>query len=107
MGIVKTSALASLLTGLVATLPSTARAETELHLVAGLAGGMSEWRGDVMAQGVVKGGLRFADWVSLYFLGRLGVGGVDQRLLTFVSAGVQVWPFGLLGGVEPYGRLSI
>jgi hypothetical protein len=79
----------------------------QLHLVTGLTAGLSDWRGDLMAQGLLKGALRPSDYLAFYFLGRLGYGGVDQRLLTFVSAGVQVWPMGRIEGLEPYGRLSI
>jgi hypothetical protein len=81
-------------------------AAAELELVGGLGGALTDWRGDAGVLGFLKTGLRFDRWISLYGLGRLGYGGVDQRLLTFVSLGVQVWPLGEIEGIEPFARLS-
>lgn len=98
---------ALLLAACALAVPAPAAAEIDLHLLAGLSGGRTEWRGDVAAMGVAKAGLDVDEWLGFYFLGRLGYAGVDQRMLTYVSAGVQLWPVGELGGVRPFGRLSI
>lgn len=80
---------------------------TEAHAVLGLGGVKTEWRGDIGAASFLKLGLRPTPWIALCFLGRLGYGTVDQRMLTFVSIGAQVWPLGSVGGVEPYARFFL
>jgi hypothetical protein len=70
----------------------------------GAAGAASSWQGDGAAYGSLKLGLRFADLVSIHYLGKLGYGGVDTRMLTFLSLGAQVW--GRIGTLRPYARIA-
>lgn len=64
----------------------------ELEAQIGLGALASDWQGDFGAQGLFKVGLRLWEVVGLHALTRLGYAGVDQRLLTFLSIGVQLWP---------------
>lgn len=82
--------------------PATA-ADFQLELGADATG--TEWRGDFVGSGSLKLGFRFADIAGVYFQGREGYGLVDQRVITQVAIGGQVW--GRLGGTRPYGRLSL
>jgi hypothetical protein len=84
-----------------------ARADVKGQVVAGVTGSLTEWRGDVGGLSSFKLGIKANDYFAIYLLSRLGLGAVDSRMLTLVSAGVQVWPFGDLGGVAPFARLSI
>lgn len=90
---------------LLASQPATA--DVQLQSAVGLSASKTEWRGDLGASFVAKGGLKINDWLTFYLLGRLGYVTVDQRMLTFVSAGAQVAPFGRIGFIEPYLRLSL
>jgi hypothetical protein len=64
----------------------------------------TEWRGDAAAYGSLKLGFRFADLIGIYALGREGYGGVDDRMLTQVSLGAQIWA--TIGPTRPYVRLG-
>jgi hypothetical protein len=84
---------------------STAEAKTELEAAVGLGGSKSDWRGDGAAASTLKAGLRFNDVFMPYFLGRLGYGTVDTRMLTLVSVGAEISQ--TFGDVRPYLRFSL
>lgn len=66
----------------------------------------TEWRGDVGGLSALKIALAPTDWLGIYFLGRLGLASVDERMLTLVTFGAQVWPLGR-GEIAPYLRAAI
>ena len=74
----------------------------ELQLALGAGGAGSDWRGDGVAFGTIKAGVRGWDVIAPYFLTRLGYGSVDSRLLTMLSVGVQAWM--RVGPLRPYVR---
>jgi hypothetical protein len=78
---------------------------TEIQLAVGAAGTGSEWQGDGAAYGTGRLGVRIADLVSIYTLEKLGYSAVDQRVLTFLSLGAQV--YGRIDEVRPYGRVAV
>lgn len=78
-------------------------AEFQLELGADATG--TEWRGDLVSSGSLKLGFRFIDLVGVYFQGREGYGLVDQRMITQLSLGAQIW--GRLGITRPYARLAV
>lgn len=84
--------------------PSLARA-TDFTMDGSGGGQLSTWRGDVSAFGSLKLGLRFADLAGPYLLGRVGYGTVDERMLTTIQLGAQLWL--KFGKVRPYVRLGI
>lgn len=61
----------------------------ELLVGIGVAGGSSGWSGDPVGYGDLKLGLRLFRVITPFVQGRLGYGRVDQRLLTFLSAGLE------------------
>ncbi|MEZ4307249.1 MAG: hypothetical protein R3F14_04300 [Polyangiaceae bacterium] len=67
-------------------------------------GAGSEWRDDGAVWGGLGLGYRFFDLVGVYALGRLGYGSVDQRMLTLLALGAQIW--GRLGPTRPYARIA-
>lgn len=97
----------------------------ELLVGIGVAGGSSTWSGDPVGYGDLKLGLRLFRVITPFVQGRLGYGRVDQRLLTFLSAGLEggayiqdrYFPRGFVGFVhqheesmasvdeEPFGAL--
>jgi hypothetical protein len=83
--------------------PATARA-TDYQLALGASAAGSEWRGDAIGYSSLKTGLRFGDIAGPYLQGRVGYGTVDERLLTLLSLGGQIW--GRIGGTRPYARLA-
>jgi hypothetical protein len=78
---------------------------TEVDLAIGASGAASEWRGDGAALGGTKLGLRFGDLVGVHAMGRMGYGTVDQRILTYLGLGAQIW--GRVGRTRPYFRLEL
>lgn len=77
-------------------LPALAHAEPEKQPVRGelmarlgLSGGLSNWSGDPLGYGSLTLGMRLFGIAGPYFQGRLGYGAVDQRMLTFLSIGVE------------------
>lgn len=90
----------------VVTLAPIREAEaTEIQLAIGAAGTGSEWEGDGAAYGTGRLGVRIADLVSIYTLEKFGYSAVDQRFLTFLSLGAQV--YGRIDEVRPYGRIAV
>jgi hypothetical protein len=86
------------------TLAAPARAvDFQADVFAGGQG--SSWRSDGAAFGSLKLGVRFLDLLAPYFLARVGYGTVDQRMLTLVSIGGQIW--GRLGFTRPYARIGL
>ena len=70
----------------------------------GGAAGSSTWRGDPAGFAALKLGYRFKDFIAPYYLGRNGYAVVNDRTLTALQFGVQVW--GRIGTVRPYVRLG-
>ncbi len=64
----------------------------------------SSWRGDVVGYGGVEVGARFLGFVGPYAGGALGIGTVDDRMLTAISVGAQLW--GPWQPVRPYLRVG-
>ena len=85
-----------------------ARAERPLSVVAGPTLGGSTgngWSGDGVIPGAqLRAGYRFANLVGPVFVGREAYAKEDERLLTLISLGAQVWwpPI----EPRPYARLS-
>lgn len=77
----------------------------DLQLALGVGGQASSWRGDGSGFTSLKLGYRFADLVAPYFLLRVGYASVDQRMLTLLSLGGQIW--GRIGPVRPYLRFGL
>ena len=69
-----------------------------------LSGAGSEWRSDAAAWGGLGLGYRFFDLVGIYALGRFGYGTVDERMLTLLAIGAQIW--GRIGPTRPYARIA-
>ncbi len=84
--------------------PAAARAG-ELQLAFGAAGEATTWEGDSAVYSSLQVGWRFRDLVSVDFLGRLGYGAVDDRMLTYLSVGAELW--GRLGSTRPHLRLGL
>lgn len=61
----------------------------ELLVGIGVAGGSSGWSGDPVGYGDLKLGLRLFRVITPFVQGRLGYGRIDQRMLTFLSAGLE------------------
>ena len=97
-------ALASATAALVLLAPRAGEA-AEVQLRGGIVGEGSSWRDDGAATGSLMLGLRFADLASVYAGGRLGLAGVDDRMLTLVTLGGQIW--GRLGASRPYFRFGL
>lgn len=76
----------------------------DFQLALGAAGAATEWRGDGAVYSSLELGYRFADIVGIYAMGRLGYGTVDERMLTLLGIGAQVW--GRIGVVRPYARVG-
>lgn len=86
----------------------------ELLAALGLSGGGSRWAGDGLGYGAVLLGVRLFRAVAAFGEVRLGYGSVDQRLLTFLSLGLQggypipiggrdrLWPYARLGFVHQH-----
>jgi hypothetical protein len=96
------------LIGLAVALAAIASSEDarahDFQLAVGMSGHATEWRGDGGGYGSLKLGFRFIDLVGVYLEGREGYATVDERVLTLVSLGAQVW--GRLGITRPYARLG-
>lgn len=95
--------LAAAALGLALSAPLPARA-TDVRLNLSLSGAGSEWRSDAAAWGGLGLGARFLDLIGIYALGRFGYGSVDQRMLTLLAIGAQIW--GRLGPTRPYARIA-
>lgn len=65
----------------------------------------TEWRGDFVGSGSLKLNFRFIDLIGVYGQVREGYGLVDQRVITQLALGSQVW--GRLGITRPYARLAV
>lgn len=76
----------------------------DARLNVSLSGAGSEWRDDGALWGGLGLGYRFFDLVGVYALGRLGYGTVDQRMLTLLAIGAQIW--GRIGPTRPYARVA-
>jgi hypothetical protein len=86
----------------------------ELQAGIDLLGGGTSWRGDGVGYAGVTVALRFFRAIALYGQARLGYGGVDGRLLTPLSIGLQggypivtsgksrAWPYARLGFVHQH-----
>ena len=76
----------------------------ELQVMLGAAGGSSTWARDPTGYTSFKLGYRWADVFSIYALTRLGYAPVNDRSLTYLSLGAQLW--GRLGFTRPYVRVA-
>lgn len=65
------------------------QSQGQLLAALSLSGGFSDWSGDPVSYGSVKLGLRLFGVITPFAQGRLGYGRVDQRLLTFLSLGLE------------------
>jgi hypothetical protein len=61
----------------------------EIHASLSTSLGSSDWSGDPVGYGALRLGLRLFGVVTPFAQGRLGYGKVDQRLLTFLSLGLE------------------
>jgi hypothetical protein len=84
--------------------PAAARAG-DLQISLGAAGETTSWEGDSAVYSSFQIGWRWRDLVSVDFLGRLGYGQVDDRVLTYLSVGAELW--GRLGTTRPHVRLGL
>lgn len=72
---------------------SIAPRASAVDLVTGIGAGaqLSNWRSDVNAVGAFKLGFRFLDVFGPYAMARIGYGSVDNRMMTHLSLGLQLW----------------
>ncbi len=77
----------------------------EIDLALGLDAADSDWDDDRLSYGSFKAGYRFAGlpWFQLTYIGKLGYGTVDERMLTYLSFGPEVRP-AFSDVVRPYVR---
>lgn len=61
----------------------------ELQARLGISGGLTNWSGDPSGYGSLMLGMRLFGIAGPFFQGRLGYSNVDQRVLTFLSFGVD------------------
>jgi hypothetical protein len=79
----------------------------ELDLALGLDAADSEWDEDHLSYGTFKLGYRFwQPWFQLTYIGKLGYGSVDERILTYLSFGPEVRPQ-LFDRLRPYVRATL
>lgn len=64
----------------------------------------SSWKGDGSVGHALRLGYRFADLVAVDYVGRLGYGTVDDRVITYLSLGATL--YGRLWKMRPYARLA-
>jgi len=87
-----------------------AKPRGEATLGVTLAGGTTDWRTDATSYGGIALGLRLFGVVTPFAEARVGYGLVDQRMLTFLSLGVEggfyatskVYPRAMLGFVHQH-----
>ncbi len=77
----------------------------EFQLAVALSGAGTSWSADGAGFGGLRLGYRFIDLVGIYFLGRVGYGAIDERLLVSISAGAQIW--GRIRSVRPFFRVGL
>lgn len=103
----KTAPIAAMLAALLAGGTGLAHAG-EVDLALGLDAADSDWDDDRLSYGSFKAGYRFdgLPWFQLTYIGKLGYGTVDERLLTYLSLGPEVRP-ALSEVVRPYLRGTV
>jgi hypothetical protein len=79
---------------------------TRLVVASGVNLSKTTWRGDAGAQSSLELALMPSTWIGFYFLGRLGAGIIDERLLTYVSAGAR-FSFTIVPNVDVVARIAI
>jgi hypothetical protein len=87
-----------------ASSPVSAHGERDLPVAVALSVDGSSWEGDGVGYGALRVGHRW-DWISVDFLGRLGYGTVDERMLSYFALGGSV--YGRLGRTRPHLRLAL
>ncbi len=97
--------LALVATLALAVTTSAEASATDFQLALGADAAGSEWRGDFAGSGSLKLGFRFIDLIGVHFLAREGYALVDQRVITQLTLGTQIW--GRLGITRPYARLGV
>jgi len=88
-------------------LPLTAQAEeppAEIVGGVGFGGGSSSWAADPNGFAALRVGYRIEDFFSVTFAGRLGYAPIDERLLTSLLLGVELW--GRWGALRPHALLA-
>jgi hypothetical protein len=80
----------------------------ELDLALGLDGSQSSWDEDThVSHGTLKAGYRFFEpWFQVTWLSKLGYATVDERMLTYLSLGVELRP-DWFDRARPYARASV
>jgi hypothetical protein len=102
----RTARIAALVAALIGGGSRLARAG-ELDLALGLDAADSEWDEDHLSYGTFKLGYRFwQPWFQLTYIGKLGYGSVDERILTYLSFGPEVRPQ-LFERLRPYARATL
>jgi hypothetical protein len=78
-----------------------------LDLSIGIDAGDSEWD-DHVSDGTFKLGYRFwRPWFEVVYLGKLGYANVDDRVLTYLSLGIEARPPIDTWRVRPYARAAL
>lgn len=100
----KNARIAAIVAALLGALARQAAAG-EIDLALGLDAADSDWDDDRLSYGSFKAGYRFAGlpWFQLTYIGKLGYGSVDERMLTYLSFGPEVRP-AFSDVVRPYVR---
>ena len=86
-------------------LSSSVASAGEVQLATGPGGYGSSWHGDTQLGQNVKLGYRFADFIAIDTVVRLGYASVDDRVVTYLSLGGTI--YGRIGPVRPYARLAV
>lgn len=81
------------------------RRRVELLAAVGLSAGGSGWSSDALAYASIMLGVRLFRVITPFGMLRLGYANVDQRLLTFLSLGLQ-FGYPVHSRAYPYGRLG-
>ncbi len=106
MSMLKSLLGAAVLTGMFAPSARADDEPTRLTVAAGAAMSKTTWRGDAGAHSTFELGLEATPWLGFFFLSRLGYGLIDQRMLTYVSAGVRL-TMEPVPDIRTYARLSV
>ena len=85
------------------SMPGSASAG-EIQVAAGPGVYGSSWRGDATGGSALRLGYRFADVIAVDYIGRLGYGTVNDRVITYLSLGATV--YGRVWKLRPYARLA-
>jgi hypothetical protein len=87
------------------TMTARSAEAADFRLEVGTTAAGTSWRGDAATYGHLKLAFRFFDLFGPYGQGHLGYGVVDERLLTLLALGAQIWT-PPLGPARIHGRLA-